>query len=147
MPSTTPVFGWRYPDPPDVPDGATQMKNLALDVEGTVNGIGGRTTTLETNAAKLDQSIYQAVIQTGTITGGPTNAAGYTTTVVFPRSFTVTPVVMTNLNSGSGSTNRFLTRASGVGVNGFTFQTMSGNDTVTTFSVPLQWFAVGMRAL
>jgi hypothetical protein len=109
-----------YPDLTDPPDGPAQMKALADRVD-----------------ALLHTGI--PLVQAGSFNGGPTATTGYSLTITFPRAFTGLPTVVTNLNSGGGTTFSSATRAYGVSVTGFTFNTNS--TTAVTFNASLQWLA------
>jgi len=83
--------------------------------------------------------------QSGQETISFSNLALYTTTVTFPIVFASTPRVFTNINSQSGSTARWGSRAYGITTSGFTLFVYAGGDgsiNSTWSGVPVQWNAV-----
>ena len=62
--ASTPIYGLRYQELGDPPDGPALGKNLAEDVEDVVNGIDQRLQTTETDVAAL-QSATAHIIDSG----------------------------------------------------------------------------------
>lgn len=85
-------------------------------------------------------------IQSGSLSVSFTSLTSTTIPVTFPTAFGagVTPNVMTNIASGSGTTSRWGSRAIGVTNTGFTLFLFRGDATdpaETWASIPVQWFA------
>jgi len=73
-----------------------------------------------------------------------TDAASYTQTVTFAKAFAGIPNVHLNVNSGAGSTARWIPRAINLTAGGFTiflFPTVSGT-TGTWNAIPVAWTAI-----
>lgn len=80
--------------------------------------------------------------QIGTESISFSSVASFTATVSFPVAFINLPVVTTNINSGSGSTSQWHSRAINITNSSFqifVFATSSG----TWSNIPVQWSAIG----
>jgi hypothetical protein len=113
---TTPVYHWPYPELNNPPDGATQMKNLALAIEPSMKGIADRVTTLETvmPVCQVRQTVAQSI---------PNNVAAYT-----GLTWNVDDIDPLDMHTGAGS--RMTVKVPGVyrlaGLAGFA-QNATGN--------------------
>lgn len=78
------------------------------------------------------------VLQAGEVVMTVTAATGATANVVFARPFTRIPAVATNLASGAGPTNGWVSRAFAITTTGFTMFIFGASSTFTT---AVQWQA------
>jgi hypothetical protein len=73
-----------------------------------------------------------------------TTQSSFTVAVTFPVEFIATPTVITNIQSSTGATNKWISRAYGVSGSGFTLWVFTGDaSTATWSSVPVDWVAIG----
>lgn len=78
-------------------------------------------------------------MQIGSASISFTTQTSFTQAVSFPVAFASTPVVMTNINSGSGSTGSWGSRAISIGTSGFTIFVFGPS--ATWSNVTVQWAA------
>jgi hypothetical protein len=82
-----------------------------------------------------------AIVKTGSVTGGPSNATSYTVAASFGMTFPGVPNVHINLNNGAGDTAQFNYRAINISTTGFTLFGYRPS-TNATFSTAHQWTAI-----
>lgn len=78
------------------------------------------------------------MIETGSVTTGPTAAGSFATPVVFDTAFPATPVVMVNCDTLAGPSSQWSGRATSRTTDGFN---LSGTGPAATFSASWQWVA------
>lgn len=85
-----------------------------------------------------------ASIQTGSgVFGNGASVSTVQVNVNFPTVFPSPPHVMTNINSGSGTVARWISRAMNITTTGFTFFAFAPTATANTpNNVPFQWIAI-----
>lgn len=117
------------------------------------SGSATRDTNLYRSAANTLKTDDDLVVKThkahygesGSLNVSFSAAASYTTDVVFSTPFTSTPMVMTNIASGSGPTARWASRAITVSTTGFTlflWQTDVADSDAAFSAQPVQWIAL-----
>lgn len=84
--------------------------------------------------------------ETGTVNVTFTNQASFFTTVTFATPFTVSPVVMTNINNAAGVTTAWTSRAYNTSPTGFNLFVQSVNFATSSWgSVAVDWVAIGRQ--
>lgn len=82
--------------------------------------------------------------QTGETSISFTDVSAFSHTVTFPTAFATAPHVYANINSGAGSTSRWMARPISVTTTNFNCFVFSGNAANATWaSVPVRWIAFG----
>lgn len=79
--------------------------------------------------------------ETGSVVLTFVTQTSVTQAVVFDRPFQDTPIVLTNINSGSGPTTNWISRAFNITVNGFTLWVSTAGAATSWTSVAVQWAA------
>lgn len=84
-----------------------------------------------------------SLTQQGSVSLSWTNANQASLAVTFPFAFSSTPVVFTNIASGTGAVSRWSARAYSIGPNGFTVLLYAPDPGILSSgaSIPVQWFA------
>lgn len=82
-------------------------------------------------------------LQVGTASVSFTSQTSFTQTVTFPTAFASTPVVMTNIHTGSGVAGHWSSRAISITPTGFSIFVYSdtGASAATWSAIPVQWMA------
>lgn len=90
-------------------------------------------------------NIFAVNIDSGTFSTSFAALTSFTVAVPFNHTFSSIPAVSTNINSGSGTTSHWSSRAFSVTTTGFTLFVYSdtGAAAQTWASVPVQWMAIG----
>lgn len=156
MPNTS-IFGFDYESPTSLPGttltgGPTStMPILAVQVDSALSSLTNVVTDQATEIATLQASVNTGATNITNLTNwtrrgtvSVTFAALSATTVVvnFGFTFPTAPTVVTNIDSGSGSTARWETRAITITTTGFTLfayqsQAVAGSWT----DIPVSWIA------
>lgn len=110
------------------------------------DGFNINTLTLDvTNRTANLNGVLTGANIAGSVAVSFTAQTSFTLAVTFPQAFATVPAVMTNINTGSGVTSHWSSRAIGVTTSGFTIFVYSdtGAAAQTWASIPVQWIAIG----
>lgn len=157
MPNTS-NYNFEYESPSSLP-GTTLTGGpgggspiLAIQVDSAVAAIESRvdintdsiaenTTGIAANGTAITN--LQNWTRRGTVLVNFTTLGSFTTVVNFGFTFPAAPTVMTNIDSGAGTTARFETRAITITTTGFTLFVYSSvvGATATWVDIPVSWLA------
>lgn len=156
MPNTS-TYGFDYESPTSLPgttltSGPTSdMPVLAVQVDAALASLASTVSDQATTIATMQSTIttMQSDItnltnwtRRGSITVNFTTVNTYTTSVSFGYTFPTAPTVSTNIDSSSGTTTRWLSRAINRTTTGFTLWVVSADSATATWSdVPVTWVA------
>lgn len=157
MPNTT-NYGFDYESPTSLPGTTltggptTSLPVLAVQVDSALaslqSTVSGQATTIADNQAAItanQTSITNLTNWTrrGTVLVSFTTLNSSTAAVSFGFTFPAIPTIVTNLDSGAGSTARWETRAISATTTGFTmFVYQSQANTGTWVDIPVSWIAM-----
>lgn len=156
MPNTT-NYGFDYESPTSLPGttltgGPTStMPILAVQVDSAISSLASVVTDQATEMAALQVSINanQTSItnltnwtRRGTVSMSFSSLNSSTTVVNFGFTFPGTPTIMTNIDSGAGSTARWESRAIFPTTTGFTMFVYQSQATAGSWTdIPVSWIA------
>jgi hypothetical protein len=157
VPSTS-NFGFDYESPSSLPGvtltggPTTTSPILAVQVDAALASIETKVDNNSTDIAANTAAIasgstlitdLQNWTRRGTVLVNFTSLGSFTTAVNFGFTFPTAPVVVTNIDSGAGSTARFETRAITLTTTGFTLFVYTSviGATATWVDVPVSWIA------
>lgn len=78
---------------------------------------------------------------TGQVTANVVAVNNLTIPVTFPFTFAAAPVVTTNINSSTGNSRVWLSRAFGISTTGCTIWVAAGDSVAVTWAGPVDWVA------
>lgn len=123
----------------------TALAAVETKVDANTASINANTSDIADNADNL--SAFESRFQTGTELVSFSNLAFDTISVSFPSSFSSTPIVMTNIDTGSGVAARWISRAINIGSSGFSLFVFAtddnGTETQSWSDIPVSWLAFG----
>lgn len=123
----------------------TALAAVETKVDANTANITANATDIADNADNL--SAFVDRFQTGTELISFSNLAATIVGVSFPIAFSTTPIVMTNIDTGSGVAARWISRAINIGGSGFTLFVFAtddnGTETQSWTDIPVSWLAFG----
>lgn len=119
----------------------TALASVETKVDVNTSNISANTAAIAANGTTMTN--IQNWTRRGIVLVSFTTAGSFTTAVNFGFTFPAAPTVVTNIDSGAGSTARFETRAITLTTTGFTLfvYTSVVGATSTWVDVPVSWIA------